>query len=127
MKKTLDVLLMAALMGAFTILILVQVSSRYIFNNTVTWSEQAARYLFIWMIFLGMPVLYRHGEHVGFTMVVERFPKKLQHTIRIVIHLLVLLFCVFWLTSAAGYPGSGWSGWVFLKSLSTAVSRLGRA
>ncbi len=111
MKKTLDVLervinlLMATLMGAFTILILVQVTSRYIFNNTVTWSEQAARYLFIWMIFLGMPVLYRHGEHVGFTMVVERFPKKLQHTIRIVIHLLVLMFCVFWLIQAIDFCG----------------------
>ena len=111
MKKALDVLekaieiIMAVLIGAFTLLILVQVVSRYIFNNTVTWSEQAARYLFIWMVFLGMPILYRHGEHVGFTMVVERFPKKVQDIIGIIIHLLVLVFCVFWLIQAIKFCG----------------------
>jgi len=111
MKKVLDVVekiidgLVALLIGAFTILIFVQVVSRYVFNNTVTWSEQAARYLFIWMIFLGMPVLYRHGEHVGFTMVVERFPKRVQYIIRIIIHLLVLFFCVFWLVQSIDFCG----------------------
>ena len=111
MKKALDLfeklidLIVAALIGAFTLLILVQVVSRYVFNNTVTWSEQAARYLFIWMVFLGMPVLYRHGEHVGFTMVAERFPKKVQAVVRIIIHLLVLGFCVFWLIQAIEFCG----------------------
>lgn len=111
MKKALDVLekaiemLMAVLIGVFTLLILVQVVSRYVFNNTVTWSEQAARYLFIWLIFLGMPILYRHGEHVGFTMVVERFPRKVQDIIGIVIHILVLVFCVFWLVQAFKFCG----------------------
>lgn len=87
MKKALDVLekivefIMVMLVLGFTILIFVQVVSRYVFNNTITWSEQAGRYLFIWLVFLGLPILYRHGEHVGFTMVVEKLPKKVQDVI----------------------------------------------
>ena len=101
MKKALDVLekivefIMVMLVLGFTILIFVQVVSRYVFNNTITWSEQAGRYLFIWLVFLGLPILYRHGEHVGFTMVVEKLPKKVQDVIGIVIHILVLVFAVF--------------------------------
>lgn len=111
MKKALDVLervieyIMIVLMFAFTALILVQVVSRYIFNNTVTWSEQAGRYLFIWMVFLGLPILYRHGEHVGFTMVVEKLPRKTQDVIAIAIHILVLVFAVFFAVQSIKFCG----------------------
>lgn len=111
MKKIFDVLekfieyIMIALIGVFTALIFVQVVSRYVFNDTITWSEQAARYLFIWMVFLGMPILYRHGEHVGFTMVVEKLPEKAQDAVAILIHLLVLGFSVFFAVQAFTFCG----------------------
>ncbi len=111
MKKALDVLekiieyIMVVLVFAFTALIFVQVVSRYVFNNTVTWSEQAGRYLFIWLVFLGLPILYRRGEHVGFTMVVEKMPKKVQNIISIVIDILVLVFAVFLLVQSIRFCG----------------------
>ena len=111
MKKALDVLekivesIMVMLVFAFTALILVQVVSRYVFNNTVTWSEQAGRYLFIWLVFLGLPILYRHGEHVGFTMLVEKLPRKTQDVIAIVIDLMVLAFAIFFAVQSIRFCG----------------------
>lgn len=111
MKKALDVLekiieyMMVVLVFAFTALIFVQVVSRYVFNNTVTWSEQAGRYLFIWLVFLGLPILYRHGEHVGFTMVVEKMPRKVQSVIGIVVDLLVMMFAFFLLVQSIRFCG----------------------
>jgi len=111
MKKALDVLekivefIMVLLIFAFTALIFVQVVSRYVFNNTVTWSEQAGRYLFIWLVFLGLPILYRHGEHVGFTMIVEKLPRKAQNVIAILIDLMVLVFAVFFAIQAIKFCG----------------------
>ena len=102
MKKALDVLerilllFMTGIIIVFTALVAAQVVSRYIFNNSITWSEQAARYLFIWMILLGMPILYRHKEHVRFDMIQERFPEKTRDVLKIVIDILVIAFAIFY-------------------------------
>ena len=109
MKKTFDNLekvvewIMIALVITFTILAGVQVVSRYVFNNSITWSEQAARYMFVWLVMLGLPILYRHGEHVGFTMVAEALPEKAQLALKVLIHVLVIVFAVLWLKLGIDY------------------------
>jgi len=42
-----------------------QVFNRYAFNYSLSWSEEFQRYGQIWMIFLGIPVAYRYGMHIG--------------------------------------------------------------
>lgn len=109
MKKPLDRLeqiveiLMIVLVAAFTILVGVQVVSRYVFNSSLTWSEQAARYMFVWVVLLGLPILYRHGEHVGFTMLTEAMPQKGALVLQVITHLLVLAFAVVWAKLAWDY------------------------
>lgn len=109
MKKPLDRLeqiveiIMIVLVAAFTILVGVQVVSRYVFNSSLTWSEQAARYMFVWLVMLGLPILYRRGEHVGFTMLTETLPSKAELIIKVIIHLLVLVFAVIWIKLAYDY------------------------
>jgi TRAP-type C4-dicarboxylate transport system permease small subunit len=53
----------------------VQVFTRYLLNFTIIWSEELARYLFIWITFLGSFIALRHGTHIspGIT-VFERYP-----------------------------------------------------
>lgn len=41
-----------------TLLIFVQVVMRYVFNNSLSWSEELARYVFIWQIWLGHQRVY---------------------------------------------------------------------
>lgn len=94
---------MILLVALFTILVGVQVVSRYVFNNSITWSEQAARYMFVWLVMLGLPILYRHGEHVGFTMLTEALPRKGQLVLEVITHILVLVFAVLWAKLAIEY------------------------
>lgn len=47
----------------FCIAILLQVFTRYVLNNPLPWSEEAARYLSMWAMFLGaVTVTSRHGH-----------------------------------------------------------------
>ncbi len=52
----------------------VQVVSRYVFNSSIVWTEELARYCFIWLNMLGVSVLVKNGGHA----VVDLFSKKLK-------------------------------------------------
>ena len=41
---------------------------RYAFNNSLVWSEELARYLFIWLIFLGAAIGVRERNHIAFDL-----------------------------------------------------------
>ena len=67
----------AVLLGATVVVTLLQVTFRYGFNSSLSWSEELARYLFIWIIFLGMASAARRGEHMAVTALSSILPKGL--------------------------------------------------
>lgn len=87
------------LLVVFTVLTLIQVISRYLFNSPLSWSEQVARYLFIWMLMLYMPVIMRHGNNLGFDLIISRFSKEAQNIFWIVCEALIgsfaALYCLY--------------------------------
>jgi len=69
--------LMLVVLGlAMSILILCQVFFRYVLGASISWSEEAARYLMIWMGCLGSVVALRQGRHIGVRALVERLPGR---------------------------------------------------
>ena len=40
-----------------------QVFFRYVLNHSLFWSEELARYILVWLTFLGASVAYRRGVH----------------------------------------------------------------
>ena len=64
--------LVIALLAAVTVAVtLLQVVFRYVLGSSLSWSEELARYLFIWVIFLGVASAARRGQH----MAVEALPR----------------------------------------------------
>lgn len=51
-----------------------QVIFRYVFNSSLTWSEEVAVFLLIWVVFLGSAILVRRWEHVQIPTLVELCP-----------------------------------------------------
>jgi TRAP-type C4-dicarboxylate transport system permease small subunit len=45
-----------------------QVLMRYAFNNSLTWSEEVTRMLFVWVVFLGAAAILKRGSHMGLDM-----------------------------------------------------------
>jgi len=60
---------------AITVAIVVlQVFFRYVLNDSLSWSEEAARYLFIWAALLGFSSCVESGRLFSFEMLASRLP-----------------------------------------------------
>jgi TRAP-type C4-dicarboxylate transport system permease small subunit len=64
MADTCERVLLAVPMLLICLLLLVQTGSRSIGSAAFGWAEEAARYLFIWVVFLGSGFAVRHGGHI---------------------------------------------------------------
>jgi len=80
------------LIGMMTLVILLQVFFRYVLGNALTWSEEVARFMMIWMTFLVAPVAYRHGVNVSLDFFASRITGRAKEMVTIALNLLVILF-----------------------------------
>lgn len=72
------------LVAAFTLLVCVSVFLRYGLSQGLDWSEEAGRYLMIWMGFLGASLALRNGAHVGVTMLRDALPTPIRRVVLLV-------------------------------------------
>lgn len=79
------VLLVALVVSVFT-----QVASRYVLNISSPWTEEAARYFFVWVSMLGASLGVQRHSHFGFDAVVRKLP-PLAHRVAKTAALLVVL------------------------------------
>lgn len=99
MKRTLDILFerLAIFVSASTLLVAlfsmaIQVIYRYVFNDSLVWSEEVARYALIWSAMIGAAVAYRRGDHAAVVSLVARLPAALQVITARAVHLTVFGF-----------------------------------
>ena len=67
--------------GAIIVLVLsltavtfAQVVTRYVLNDPLIWSEELARYLFVWVSMIGAALAVRNGGHFGLDLLLRRMP-----------------------------------------------------
>lgn len=65
----------SVLLMALVCLVFAQVVLRYFFNSGLPWSEEMARYLFVWVCFLGAALAVRNRGHITVEVVRNAFPK----------------------------------------------------
>jgi TRAP-type transport system small permease protein len=74
------------------VIVFVQVIARYVMHDSLSWSEEIARYLLVWTIFLSAGYVLGQGAHIFLDVVFNAFPKKLQKIFRLISNLLLLAF-----------------------------------
>ncbi len=121
--------IVVVLMAAMSILIGVQIFMRYAMGASLSWSEELARYFFIWMTYIGIAYGVRKDAHIRVTMAVDLLPRQGQVWVRVLTHLVFGAFAFFvmyqgWFlvekifrfgqkSSSLGIP----MGWVYLAPL----------
>jgi len=70
------VALCAGFLLAISVVVVVSVYYRYVLNNSLIWSEEACRYMTVWLIFLGLSSAHRRGQHVSVGSVLNRLPAR---------------------------------------------------
>ena len=102
---------MIPLIFAMSIIIFVQVIARYVFQNSLTWSEELARYLFVWLVYFSVSFTARRQKHIRIDAAISLYPKKLRPYIDILSEVIVLAFSIFIaVTGVTVFHKIAWSG-----------------
>lgn len=86
------------LLGVLLVVVGLQIFFRYVLNHSLFWSEELARYLFVYLVFLGAAIMLRKKRHIQVSFFAERLAPSLQSMVAIFVDLLLLAFVVivFW-------------------------------
>ena len=85
----------AVLLTFMTVLVLIQVFSRYVLNSPVAFTEELVRYSLIWTGFIGAAYAFSTREHMSLTLVRDKFTGKAHTALLFVIDGLILLMAIF--------------------------------
>ena len=115
---------MVCAMGmVMALVVALQVVARYGFNHSLFWSEELARFLLIWLSFLGATVAYCHGVHPGVDSLVRRLPERWQTGSALFAYLAgAVLFTVMvvsgtrfaWFVRLQIFPATGVAKWIIM-------------
>lgn len=95
---------LAALVILFTAMVLActaQVIWRYLFNDPLVWSEELARYLFIWIAYLSAWVAWKHRAHIALDAVSYFHSPALSAWSEYIVEVLVAGYCLYTLLASA--------------------------
>jgi TRAP-type C4-dicarboxylate transport system permease small subunit len=65
---------LAAMVVAITAVTFAQVFTRYVTENPLIWTEEVARYLFVWITLVGAAAAVRSNGHFGLDLLRQRLP-----------------------------------------------------
>ena len=78
--------------AVMTLTCALQVLSRYLLPHPFSWTEEVARYAFIYWSFLGASYVVRLNGHLGMDVVVNVLPKKLRLWTQKIVFVITLAF-----------------------------------
>jgi TRAP-type C4-dicarboxylate transport system permease small subunit len=83
---------MAGLLAVMTLLTGAQIAGRFLFGYSIFWSDELARFLLIWIAFLGMSIGVRRGAHPGVDSLARVLPPGIRRAVTGVAVACCLLF-----------------------------------
>lgn len=93
--KKIDVIfvwMIVLILGGMTFAIFLQVVFRYILKNPLPWSEELARFLFIWMTFIASYAGARKGAHIGVEALQKALPRPGEKVLKSLSNLICTAF-----------------------------------
>jgi TRAP-type C4-dicarboxylate transport system permease small subunit len=85
---------MVAMLAVLVVSVGTNVFGRFILDNSLAVSDQLARFLFVWVIFLGAALAHLHREHIEVDFLVQRVPPAARRALVVVQELLILVLVV---------------------------------
>jgi len=86
---------LVGMVAIMTVIIILQVFMRYLFLYSLSWSEEVARYLMIWVSFLGASLALKYGFHIGVEFVINRIPEKMRGWVNLIAKMGILIFLIY--------------------------------
>ncbi len=87
---------LVAILAVLVTVVLSNVIGRYLLGAGITWADEMARFLFVWLTFLGAVLGLARGAHIGMDMVVQALPALPARLLRLLALGLMAVFLAIW-------------------------------
>ncbi len=84
LDEKLEAVFLSIVLIAATLIVFAQVVTRYCLKVPLPWSEEVARYLFLWLTWVGASYATKERKHVTIDIVYEMLPKAGQKVCTII-------------------------------------------
>lgn len=95
LDDNLEEMLLIILLTAMTLLMGVQVFSRYMLNASLSWSEELTRYLFIWSAFISISYCIKKWISIKIDQIINLFPKPVYVIFQLLLNVVLCLFFLY--------------------------------
>jgi tripartite ATP-independent transporter DctM subunit len=99
----------SVLLVTIVVLLLVGVTSRYVFSLPVIWIDEVASICFLWLAMLGSAIALDRNEHLRLTIVLRMFPEPAQRFIETFGCLIIATFLAALMKPAVEYAMEEWA------------------
>lgn len=107
LDKYLEEILLFVMLCAMVVIMGIQITARYVFSSSLSWSEEITRFLFICSGFLSASFCIKKSASVKIDQLVQLLPGKGVHILRLVSYTIELIFFSYLIPFAWGYMMSG--------------------
>ena len=81
------------------IVVTAQILMRYVFNHPLLWSEEFARYVYVWLVFIGAAYGVTQDKHV------DRLPVRVRRALKLLCNFLIIAALLYMLPHSVKYLG----------------------
>lgn len=99
----LEEVLMTLLLFGIVIIMAAQVITRYVFNNSLSWTDELARYFLVWSCFLSVSYCVKRRISIKIDQFQNMVSEKGRPWIKMVRHTIVFVFCILMIPYAWTY------------------------
>lgn len=103
LDEYLEEVLMTLLLFGIVLIMAAQVITRYIFNNSLSWSDELARYFLVWSGFLSVSYCVKRRISIKIDQFQNMVSEKTLPWVKMFRHTLVLIFCILMIPYAVTY------------------------
>ena len=93
---------LCVLLVAIVALIFTQVVTRYLLHVSLSWSEESARYLLMWLAMLSAAYGFKVKAHFALVFIVNRLPERTREVVSLAVSVLVCALLFLFIVKAVG-------------------------
>lgn len=88
-------------LAVMTLMVIAQILFRHVIEFPLDWSEEIARFLFVWLIYMGASLAIKKHQHLKIEAGLYLFPRHLRPWVGLVGNLLFMAFAIIMLYDSA--------------------------
>ncbi|MBG9782880.1 TRAP transporter small permease [Shouchella lehensis] len=94
-ERHVEEVLLVVILSTMVIAIFLQIVMRFVLGTSLGWSEELARYSFIYLVFIGISYGVKQEKHIKIDTIISFLTEKKQVILHLIVYGLFLLFAVF--------------------------------